>query len=156
MTNNRGNSFRSQFASTPGVAVWAVLPGALATLTGEVGTDLGGQVLGKDICVPYIMFGKEKHAHVCDRALLGWVGSTIEAGLLLALSGGRFRALVWGGWIARHIAALILGVLWKGGGRNGNWSRSIYVSVGAQTPIGELGYGGSKDRDRAICGLREG
>ncbi len=34
--------FRSLFASIPGVAVWAVLPGALATLASEVGTDLGG------------------------------------------------------------------------------------------------------------------
>ncbi len=127
MTNNCGDSFCSQFASIPGVAVWAVLPGALATLRGEVGTDLGGQVLGEDICDPNIMFGKEKHAHVHDRALLGWVGSTIAAGLLLALSGGRFCALVWGRWIALCIAVLILGVLWKSGGGNGNWSRSTHI-----------------------------
>ncbi len=53
------------------MAVWAVLPGTLATLTSEVSTDLGRQVLGEDICGPNIMFGKKKHAHVCDRALLG-------------------------------------------------------------------------------------
>ncbi len=109
------------------VAVWAVLPGALATLTSEVGTDLGGQVLGEDICGPNIMFGKKKHAHICDIALLGWVGSTIAAGLLLALGGGHFRALVWGGQIALCIAALISGVLWKGRSRNGNWSHGTHI-----------------------------
>ncbi len=97
------------------MAVWAVLPGAVATLTSEVGTDLGGQVLGKDICGPNIMFGEKQYAHVRDRALLGWVGSTIVAGLLLVLCGGRFCALVWGGQITRCIAALIVGVLWRGG-----------------------------------------
>ncbi len=89
-----GNGFCSQFTSIPGVAVWAVLPGALATLTSKVGTDFGGQVLGEDICGPNIMFGKKEHAHVCDRALLGWVGSTIAAGLLLALGGSNFCALI--------------------------------------------------------------
>ncbi len=93
------------------MAVWAVLPGALATLTGEVGTDLGGQVLGEDICGPNIMFGKEKHAHVSDWALLGWVGSTIAAGLLLALGGSCFRAITWDRQIDLCIMALILGVL---------------------------------------------
>ena len=44
-----GDCFRSQFASIPGVAVRAVLPGALAALTSEVGTDFGGQVLGEDV-----------------------------------------------------------------------------------------------------------
>ncbi len=58
MTNNCGNIFRSQFTSIPGVAVWAVLPGALATLTSEVGTDLDEQVLGEDICGLDIMFGE--------------------------------------------------------------------------------------------------
>ncbi len=127
MTNNCGDGFRSQFTSIPRVAVWAVLPGALAALTSEVGTDLGGQVLGEDICGLDIMFGKKEHAHVCDRALLGWVGSTIVAGLLLALGGSRFCALVWGGRITLRIAALILGVLWKGGSRNGNWSRGTHI-----------------------------
>ena len=69
--NNSGNSFRSKFASIPGVAVWVVLPGTLATLTSEGSTDLGGQVLGEDICGPNIMFGKKEHAHVHDRVLLG-------------------------------------------------------------------------------------
>jgi hypothetical protein len=119
MTNNCGSSFCSQFASIPGVAVWAVLPGTLVTLTSEVSTDLGGQVLVEDICSPNIMFGKKKHVHVHDRALFGGAGSTIAAGLLLALGGSHFCALVWGGRIALHIAALILGVLWKGGSRNG-------------------------------------
>ncbi len=83
--------------SIPGVAVWAVLPGTLTTLTSKVSTDLGGQVLGEDICGPNIMFGKKKHAHGHDRVLLGGVDSTIAAELLLALGGGRFCTLVWGG-----------------------------------------------------------
>ena len=93
MTNNCSDSFSSRFASIPGVAIWAILPGTLVTLTSEVSTDLGGQVLGEDICGPNIMFGKEKYAHVRDRALLGWVGSTIAAGLLLALDGSCFCTL---------------------------------------------------------------
>ncbi len=129
MTNNCGDSFCSQFTSIPGVAVWEGLPGALATLTGEVGTDLGGKVLGEDICGPNIMFGKEKYAHVRDRALLGWVGSTIAAGLLLVLGGGRFCALVWGGRIALCIAVLILGALWKG---------EAEMGTGAGVPTFEL------------------
>ncbi len=84
------------------------------TLTSEVNTDLGWQVLGENICGPDIMFGKKEHAHVPDRALLGWIGSTIAAGLLLALGGSRFCALVWGGQITLCITALILGVLWNG------------------------------------------
>jgi hypothetical protein len=99
MTNNFGNGSRSQFASIPGVAVWVVLPGALTALTSEVGTDLGRQVLGEDICGFDIMFGEKEHAHVRDMALLGWVGSTNAAGLLLALDGSHFCTLVWGGRI---------------------------------------------------------
>ncbi len=64
MMNNCGNGFHSQFASIPGVAVWAVLPGALATLTSEVGIDLGEQVLGENICGLDIMFGEKEHAAV--------------------------------------------------------------------------------------------
>ncbi len=71
MTNNCGDAFPGQFASIPRVAVWAVLPGAIATLTSEVGTDLVGQVFGEDICGLDIMFGEKEHAHVHDRALLG-------------------------------------------------------------------------------------
>ncbi len=127
MTNNCGDSFHSQFVSIPGVALWAVLPGTLATLTSEVSTDLGGQVLGEDICGPNIMFGKKKHAHVRDRVLLGGVDGAILAGLLLALSGSRVCALAWGGQIALHIKALIQGVLWKGGSRNQNWSWSTHI-----------------------------
>jgi hypothetical protein len=125
--NNCGNSFCSRFASIPGVAVWAVLPGTLATLTSEVSTDLGGHVLGENICGPNIMFGKKKHAHVRDRALLGGVDSIIATG---PSSGAGWRplcALVWGGRVALCIAALILGVLWKGGSRNGNWSQSTHI-----------------------------
>jgi hypothetical protein len=80
MRSNCGNGFRSQFASIPRVVVWAV-PGALATLTSEVGTYLGGLVLGEDICGPDIMFGKKEHAHVRDRVL---------AAGLLALGGSTF------------------------------------------------------------------
>jgi hypothetical protein len=80
MRNDKcGDGFCSQIARIPRVAVWSVLPGALATLTSEVGTDLGGQVLGEDIYGPDIMFCKKEHAHVHDRVLLGWVGSTIVA-----------------------------------------------------------------------------
>ncbi len=114
MTNDCGNCFCSQFASIPGVAVRTVLPSALATLTGEVGTDLGGQVLGEDIYGLDIMFGEKELAHVSEMALLSWVGSTIATGLLLALDGSRFYTLVWGGRVTLHIAVLILGVLWKG------------------------------------------
>ncbi len=122
--NDCGDGFRSQFVSIPGVAVWAVLPGALATLTSEVGTDLGRQVHREDIYGLDIMFGEKEHAHVRDIALLGWFGSTVAARLLLALDGSRFCTLVWGGWITLHIAALILvGVIWKGTSRNGSWSR---------------------------------
>ncbi len=92
--NNCGDGFCSQFASIPGVAVWAVLPGALVTLAGEVGTDLGRQVLREDICGLGIMFGEKKHAHVGYMMLLGWVGSTVAAGLLLVLDGSRFCTLV--------------------------------------------------------------
>jgi hypothetical protein len=128
MTNNCSNGFRSQFASIPGVAVWEVLPGALATLTSEVGTDLGRQVLREDIYGLDIMFSEKEHAHVCDIALLGWVGSAIVARLLLALDGSRFCTLVWGGWITLHIVALILvGVIWKGTSRNGSWSRGTHI-----------------------------
>ncbi len=109
------------------MAVRAVLPGALATLTSDVGTDLGGQVLGEDTCGLDIMFGEKEHAHVHDRMQLGWVGSTIAAGLLLALGGSQFRALVWGRRIMLRIAALILGVLWKGRSRNGNWSQGTHI-----------------------------
>ncbi len=93
------------------MAVRAVLPGALATLTSEVGTDLGGQVLGEDVYGLDIMFGEKEHAHVSDIALLSWVGSTIAVGLLLALDGSRFCTLLWGGQVTLHIAELILGVL---------------------------------------------
>jgi hypothetical protein len=71
--NDCGNGFHCQFASIPGVAVWAVLPGALLTLTSEVGTDLGRQVLGEGIYGLDIMFGEKKHAHVRNiGAWLGW------------------------------------------------------------------------------------
>ncbi len=140
------------------MAVWAILPDTLATLTSEVSTDLGRQVLGEDICGPDIMFGKKKHAHVRDRALLclGRVDGAIATGLLLVLGGSHFHPLIWGGWNVLCITALILGVLWKCGSRIGNWSRSSRIRVGAQTPIGELGDGGRKDKNRAIGGLHEG
>jgi hypothetical protein len=95
------------------VAVWTILPGILATLTCEVSTDLGEQVLGEDICGPDIMFGKKKHAHVHDRALLyvGGVDGVIAMGLLLVLGGSHFCPLVWGGWNVLCIVVLILGVL---------------------------------------------
>jgi hypothetical protein len=61
-------------------------------------------------------------------ALLGWVGSTVAARLLLALDGSRICTLVWGGLVTLHITALILvGVIWKGRGRNGSWSRGTHI-----------------------------
>ncbi len=125
--NNCGDGFPGQFASVPRVTVWAVLPGALATLTSEVSTDFVGQVFGEDICGLDIMFGEKEHAHVHDRALLGWVGSTILAGLLLVLGGCHFHALIWGGRIMLRIAVLIQGVLWMGRSRNWNWSRGTHI-----------------------------
>jgi hypothetical protein len=127
MTNYYGDGFPGQIASIPWVAVWAVLPGAFSTLTSKVGTDLAGWVFGEDICGLDIMFGEKEHAHVHDRALLGWVGSIILAGLLLALGGSRFRALVWGGRIMLLIMALIQGVLWTSRSRNWNWSRGTHI-----------------------------
>jgi hypothetical protein len=127
MTNDCSDGFHSQFVSIPGVAVWAVLPGALTTLTSKVGIDLGRQVLGEDSCGLDIVFGENEHAHVRDRALLGWVSSTIVTGLLLALDGSHFCTLLWGGRITLHITALIMGVLWKGRIRNRNWSRSTHI-----------------------------
>ena len=110
------------------MAVWAVLPGALATLTSEVGTDLSRQVLREDIYGLDIMFGEKEHAHVHDIALLGWVGSTVAARLLLALDGSHFCTLAWGGWIMLHIVALILvGVIWKGRSGNGSWSQGTHI-----------------------------
>ncbi len=108
MTNDCGDDFRSLFASIPGVAVWAVLSDALATLTSEVGTDLSRQVLRGDIYGLDIMFGEKEHAHFHDIVLLGWVSSTVVARLLLVLDGSRFCTLVWCGRITLHIAALIL------------------------------------------------
>ncbi len=110
----------------------------------------------EDICGLDIMFGEKEHAHVHDRVLLGWVGSTIAAGLLLVLGGSQFCALVWGGWITHRIAALILGILWKGRSRNGKWSWGTHIWIGAQAPGGELGYGGREDGDGAVCGLCKG
>jgi hypothetical protein len=128
VTNDHGDSFRSQFASIPGVAEGAVLPGALMTLAGEIGTDLGRQVLREDISGLGVMFGKKEHAHVHNRVLLGWVGSTIVAGLLLALGGSHFCTLIWGGGITLHITVLILvGVIWKGRSRNMSWSRGTHI-----------------------------
>ncbi len=109
------------------MTVRAVLPGALATLTSEVGTDLGEQVLGEDVYGLDIMFGEKEHAHVSDMALLSWVDSTIAVGLLLALDGSRICTLVWGGRVTLHIAALILGVLWKGRSIDGSWSQGTHI-----------------------------
>ena len=97
--------------SIPGVAVWAGLSGAFTTLTGEVGTDLGGKIPGKDVYGLDVVSGEEEHAHINDWVLLSRVSSTIAAGFLLALYGSHFGTLVWGRRVALDIAALILGVL---------------------------------------------
>ncbi len=139
------------------MAVWKVFPSALAALASEIGTDFGWQILGQDVYGLGVVFGKKEHAHVHDRALLGWVSSTIAAGLLLALGGSHFCILVWGGRIMLHIAAMILvDVIWRGRKRNMNWSRGTHVWIGERAPSGEFGYGGSKDGNGAVCGLRKG
>jgi hypothetical protein len=97
--------------SIPGVAVWAGLSGAFATLTGEISTDLGGKVLGKDVYGLDVISGEEEHAHISNWAMLSRVGSSITARFLLALYGGRFGTLVWGRTVTLDIAALILVVL---------------------------------------------
>ncbi len=96
----------------PGVAVWAGLSGAFPTLTGKVGTNLGGQVLGEDVNGLDVISGEEEHAHIIDWALLCRVGGTVAAGFLLALYGSRFSTFVWGRGVALDIAALTLVVLW--------------------------------------------
>ncbi len=93
------------------MAVWAGLSGAFTTLTGEVGTNLGGQVLGKDVNGLDIVSDEEEHAHISDWALLCRVGGTVAVGFLLALYGSRFGTLVWGRGVALDAAALVLGVL---------------------------------------------
>ncbi len=104
MTNNCGDGFCGQFVSIPRVAVWAVLPGALATLTYEVGTDLVGQVFGGDICGLDIIFGEKEHAHMSmtGRCLAGsvalfrwgffwrWVAAAFV--LLSGVDGSRFAS----------------------------------------------------------------
>ncbi len=94
------------------MAVWAGLFGAFRTLTAEIGTDLGGKVLGKDVYGLDVVSAEEEHAHISDWALLSMVGSTNAVGFLLALYGGRFGTFFWGRRIPLDIAALILGVLW--------------------------------------------
>ncbi len=109
------------------MAVRAVLPSALATLTSEVGTNLGGQILGEDVYGLDIMFDEKEHAQINDILLLIWVGSTIAVGLLLALDGSCFCTLVWGGRVTLHIDALILGALWKGRSIDGGWSWGTHI-----------------------------
>jgi hypothetical protein len=94
------------------VAVWAGLSGAFTTLTGKVGTNLGGKILGEDVNGLGVVSGEEEHAHINDWALLCRVGGTVAAGFLLALYGSRLSTLVWGRGVALDIAALILVVLW--------------------------------------------
>ncbi len=91
------------------MAVWAGLSDAFTTLTGEIGTHLGGQILEKDVYGLDVVSAEEEHAHISDWAMLSRVGSTIAAGFLLALYGSYFGTLVWGRRVALDIAALILG-----------------------------------------------
>ncbi len=89
---------------------------------------LVGRSLGKISVALVSCFGEKEHAHVRDMALLGWVGSTVAAGLLLALDGSRFFTLVWGGRITLRITALIpVGVIWKGRSRSGSWSWGTHI-----------------------------
>ncbi len=62
------------------MAVWAGLSGAFTTLTGKVGTNLGGKVLGEDVNGLGVISGEEEHAHINDWALLCRVGGTVAAG----------------------------------------------------------------------------
>ncbi len=93
------------------MAVWAGLSGAFTTLTGKVGTNIGGQVLGEDVNGLGVVSGEEEHAHINDWALLCMVGGTIAVGFLLALYDSCFSTLVWGRGVALDIEALILVVL---------------------------------------------
>jgi hypothetical protein len=93
------------------VAVWAGLSGAFTTLTGKVGTNLGGQVLGECVNGLSVVSGKEEYAHIDDWALFCRFGGTVAVGFLLALYGGRFSILVWGRGVTLDIATLILVVL---------------------------------------------
>ncbi len=93
------------------MAVWAGLSGAFKTLTGKVGTNLGGQVLGEDVNGLGVVSGEEEHAHINDWALRCRVGGTVVAGFLLALYGSRFSTLVWGRGVLLGIVVLILVVL---------------------------------------------
>ncbi len=81
------------------------------TLTGKVGTNLGGQVLGEDVNDLGVISGEEEHAHITDWALLCRVGGTVAVGFLLVLYGSPFSTLVWGRGVALDIVALILVVL---------------------------------------------
>ncbi len=94
------------------MAVWAGLSGVFTILTGKVGTNLGGQVLGEDVNGLGVISGEEEHAHINDWALLCRVGGIVAVGFLLALYGSRFSTLVWGRGVPLGIVALILVVLW--------------------------------------------
>jgi hypothetical protein len=74
MTNNCGNGFLGQFASISRVAIWAVLPGALTTLTSEVGTDLVGRSLGKiSVALISCLVRKNMPMSMTGRCLAGLV-----------------------------------------------------------------------------------
>ncbi len=90
------------------MAVWAGLSGAFTTLTGKVGRNLGGQVLGEDVNGLGVVSGEEEHAHINDWALLCRVGGTVAVGFLLVLYGSRFSTLVWGRGVALDIAVFWL------------------------------------------------
>ncbi len=118
MTDDCGDCFRSQFASIPGVAVRAVLPGALAALTSEVGTDFGGQVLGEDVYgwgkpprkVWYkCTFGTPDQDHTLDV----WGGHPDDVNHMVKIhrfitSSGRFSVSIFHllvrNWIMKNIA----------------------------------------------------
>jgi hypothetical protein len=93
------------------VAVWAGLSGAFRTFTGEVGTNLGGLIHGKNVNGLDVVSGEEEHAHISDLVLLSRVGGTIAGGFLLVLYSSCFGTLVLGRRVALDIAAIILGVL---------------------------------------------
>ncbi len=71
---------------------------------------LVGRSLGK-MSMALMLFLVRKNMPINHWALLSRVSSTIVAGFLLVLYGGRFGTLVWGRRVVLDIAALILGVL---------------------------------------------
>jgi hypothetical protein len=123
MTNDCGDCFRSQFASIPGVTVREFSRVHSQPLQVKSAQILVGRSLGKmSMALISCLVRKNMPMSVTWHCLAGLV-----APLLLALDGSCFCTLVWGGQVTLHIAALILGVLWKGRSIDGIWSRGTHI-----------------------------